>query len=384
MINIKDITHNLIEYINKPYETEFDKFISNGINTFIRKHDTIKHFLNTFINENMIKFTAEDILTEIILNPKLHTAQTQSLIEAYKYFARKMLVSYLFDPPQLYKHDKHRTDLQNSKNLERLRNYLMTNSYFDFPKFLVNKSISLMLSYIRNSISKLRKNRFQTYVTGHFIESIITDTKYYSTYDSLRRCVCVDKVNKTWLYTEEDFDNYAKNIERLIKRIEWSKFKGNCYLYSTFPFVYVDYHVKLNHTEEELLIHFNELCKIISTTIHNFKLFKSTLKGYINSILLLSSSSTEQKIVLNLLPKYKIIKFKGSVITNTPLVFENDMITKDAIIELKTGSTDVRKNMSKLILENIILQKYKNIIIFNPRSNSISFISANSFKNLFI
>lgn len=383
----KIISTQLLKYSAKSYETDFDKFISNGINMFIRSNDDVRKRLSEFIEENMIQLNAVDALTKIIMNKNLHNNQTQELIKAYSYFARKTLVSVLFDPQSYFKHTRNKSFLQNSKSLISFQNMLMTNSYFEFPKDMVMMTIKNMLKYISNTIDSLRISRFHTYVVGHFIESMLTETKYYSVCDSLRRCMCVDKQNKKWLYTEEDFDNYSKRIEYLISKINWNNFKGNCYLYSAFPYVYVDYIVKSNHTEEELLTHFNQLIKLISTKIANFKLFQNSLKGYICSVLLISSETIDKEdIKFKELSKYKKIHFKGSVITNTPLLFENDMITARDIIEIKTGMTETKKNMSKLILENVILSynniKFKNLIIFNPRSTVISFISSHKFKNI--
>lgn len=381
----KIISKQLLKYSERSYETDFDKFISNGINMFIRNNKDIKERLLKFINENMIQLNAVDILTKIIMDKSLHNSQTQDLIKAYSYFARKTLVSILFDPPSYFKHDRNKSFLQNTTTLTLFQNMLMNNSYFDFPKDMVVRSIKTMFNYIRNTIDSLRISKFHTYVMGHFIESILTETKYYSTCDSLRRCMCVDKQNKKWLYTEEDFNNYSCRIECLISKIDWGNFKGNCFLYSTFPYVYIDYVVKSNHTEEELLTYFNQLIKLISTKIINFKLFRNSLKGYICSVLLISSeTSNTNEIKFKELKRYKKIHFKGSVINNTPLLFENDMITANDIIEIKTGTTEIKKNMSKLILENIILSNnntFKNLIIFNPRSTIISFISASRFKH---
>lgn len=382
----KIISKQLLKYSARSYETDFDKFISNGINMFIRNNKDIKERLLKFIDENMIQLNAVDILTKIIMDKSLHNNQTQDLIKAYSYFARKTLVSVLFDPPSYFKHDRNKSFFQNTTTLTLFQNMLMTNSYFDFPKYMVVRSIKTMFNYIRNTIDSLRISRFHTHVMGHFIESILTETKYYSTCDSLRRCMCVDKQNKKWLYTEEDFNNYSCRIECLISKISWRNFKGNCFLYSTFPYVYIDYVVKSNHTEEELLTYFNQLIKLISTKIINFKLFRNSLKGYICSILLISSeTSNTNEIKFKELKRYKKIHFKGSVINNTPLLFENDMITANDIIEIKTGMTETKKNMSKLILENIILSnnnKFKNLIIFNPRSTIISFLSSHKFKNI--
>lgn len=382
----KIISKQLLKYSARSYETDFDKFISNGINMFIRNNNDVKERLLKFIDENMIQLNAVDILTKIIMDKSLHNSQTQDLIKAYSYFARKTLVSVLFDPPSYFKHDRNKSYLQNATTLTLYQNMLMTNSYFDFPKDMVVRSVRAMLNYIRNIIDSLRISKFHTYVMGHFIESILTETKYYSTCDSLRRCMCVDKQNKKWLYTEEDFNNYSCRIERLISKISWKNFKGNCFLYSTFPYVYIDYIVKSNHTEDELLTCFNQLIKLISTKISNFKLFRNSLKGYICSVLLISSeTSNANEIKFNEIKRYKKIHFKGSVINNTPLHFENDMMTANDIIEIKTGTTDVKKNMCKLILENILLSNnnnmFKNLIIFNPRSTIISFISASRFKH---
>lgn len=378
------VSNQLLKYSARSCETDFDKFISSGINMFIRNNKDIKERLLKFIDENMIQLDAVDILTKIIMDKSLHNNQTQNLIEAYSYFARKTLVNILFDPPYYFKHDRNRSFLQNATTLTLYQNMLMTNSYFDFPKNIVVRSIRNMLNYVRNTIDSLRISKFHTYVIGHFIESILTETKYYSTCDSLKRCMCVDKQNKKWLYTEEDFNNYSCSIERLISKISWKNFKGNCFLYSTFPYVYIDYVVKSNHAEEELLTYFNQLIKLISTKIRNFKLFRNSLKGYICSVLLISSeTSNANEIKFKEIKRYKTIHFKGSVINNTPLLFENDMITANDIIEIKTGATDVKKNMCKLILENIILSNnntFKNLIIFNPRSSVISFISAGRFK----
>lgn len=382
----KIISKQLLKYSARSCETDFDKFISSGINMFIRSNKDIKERLLKFIDENMIQLNAVDILTKIIMDKSLHNSQTQDLIKAYSYFARKTLVSVLFDPSSYFKHDRNRSFLQNTTTLTLYQNMLMNNSYFDFPKDMVVRSVRAMLNYIRNTIDSLRISKFHTYVMGHFIESILTETKYYSTCDSLKRCMCVDKQNKTWLYTDEDFNSYSRRIECLISKINWINFKGNCFLYSTFPYIYIDYIVKSNHTEEELLTCFNQLIKLISTKIKNFKLFRNSLKGYICSVLLISSeTSNVNEIKFKEIKRYKKIHFKGSVINNTPLLFENDMITANDIIEIKTGTTEIKKNMCKLILENIILSnnnnKFKNLIIFNPRSNIISFISASRFKH---
>lgn len=332
----------------------------------------------------MEQLNSTEILMKIITTPSLHTSQTQYLIKTYKYFARKTLASVLLDTSCLKKHDRNKCYIQSPKIIETLQNNLMNNSYYDLPKDLISTSIKTLLEYIKNSIDSLRLSRFHSYVIGHFVESIITNTRYYSTVDSLKRCKCVDKENKRWLYTEKDFDEYTRRIENLAEKLKWRNFKGNCYLYTTFPFVYVDYVVKSNQSETKLLEDFNEIISLVSSKLNNFKLFQNSLKGYINSILLLSSSSTKSNISFLQLHPFKKINFKGSVVNNSPLMFENDMITNDDIIEIKTGSTDAKKNMCKLILENLILsitngRKFKNLIIFNPRSNLVSFISSSAF-----
>lgn len=380
----KIVSNELIKLSSHPPISDFDKFISYGINTFIQSNSDIKTSLTSFISQHMIQLNSIDILTHIITTPSLHNSQTQHLIKSYKYFARKTLASVLLDPSSLKKHDRNKCYIHTPKMVESLQNSLMTNSYFDLPKDLILTSIKSLLEYVKNSIDSLRLTRFHSCVIGHFIESIITNTKYYSTVDSLKRCKCVDKENKRWLYTEEDFDKYSQMIDSLVVKLNWRNFKGNCYLYSTFPYVYVDYVVKSNLSETKLLEDFNEIISLISSKLNNFKLFQSSLKGYINSILLLSSSTDENNLSFLQLHPFKKINFKGSVVNNTPLMFENDMITNNDIIEIKTGSTDAKKNMCKLILENVILsitngRKFKNLIIFNPRSNLVSFISSKKF-----
>ena len=379
------VSKQLLKYSTRSCETDFEKFISNGINIFIKTNTDIKERLSSFIKDNMIQLNAIDIITKIIMNKSLHNSQTQDLIKVYSYFARKTLISVLFDPPSYFKRDTSKSFLHNLSTLNLFQNMLMNNSYFGFPKDMVIRTVKTMFDYIRNTIESLRISKFHTYVTGHFIEAILTETKYYSTWDSLRRCMCVDKQNNKWLYTENDFDSYSQRIEYLISKINWRNFKGNCFLYSTFPYVYIDYVVKSGHTEEEFQIRFNELIKLFSTKINNFKLFRNSLKGYICSVLLISSETyNTEEIKFKELKKYKRIRFKGSVINNTPLTFENDMITASELIEIKTGNTDTKKNMSKLILENIIFANntniFKNLIIFNPRSNIVSFISAKCFR----
>lgn len=364
--------------------TDFNKFISNGINTFIQTNPDIKSYIANFISENMIQINSISILFQIITNPSLHNAQTQHIIKSYSYFARKMIATVLLDPSGLKKHDRNKCYIQSPKIIEFLQNKLMNNSYFDLPKDLIITIIKTMLEYIKNTIDSIRPTRFHSYVAGHFIESILTETKYYSTVDSLKRCKCVNKENKQWLYTEKDFDAYARKIEDLLLKLKWKNFKGNCYLYSAFPYAYVDYVVKSNYSETKLINDFNELISLIYSKIQNFKLFQKSLKGYIDAVLLLSSKTDLSHISFTNLSQYKKIRFKGSVVTNTPIMFENDMITHNHIIEIKTGATDAKKNMTKLILENIILsisngRKFKNLIIFNPRSNLVSFISANKF-----
>lgn len=393
----KIISKQLLKYSIRSYETDFDKFISNGINTFIRNNDDIRENLNEFIEENMLHINSINILTSIILNRDLHNYHTKHLIKSFIYFTRKTLINVLFGFPSYLKLLRNRSYLYNSKSLTKFQNILMytngsehnedyiINLYLELPKDIIIESVKSMLKYLRNTIDSLRISGFHSYVVGHFIESILTETKYYSTCDSLKRCMCVDKQSKKWLYTEEDFVYYTKRIEHLITKINWGNFKGNCYLYSTFPYVYIDYVVKSNKTEDDLLIYFNELIKLISTKIPNFKLFQNSLKGYISAVLLISSETTnENDIKFKKISKFKKIHFKGSVITNTPLRFENDVITTNDIVEIKTGMTDTKKNMCKLILENIILSrnngKFKNLIIFNPRSTTISFISSNKFK----
>ena len=389
----KIISTELIKLSSHPPITDFDKFISHGINTFIQSNIDIKSNLMSFITQNMIQINSITILEKIITTPSLHTAQTKYLIKAYKYFARKILICVLFTPTMLKKHDRNKCYIHSPKMIEQLQDNLMNKSYFNLPKELTLTSIKTLLEYIKNSIDSLRLSRFHSYVVGHFVESIITNTKYYSTVDSLKRCKCVDKENKRWLYTEKDFEEYARRIDSLALKLTWKNFKGNCYLHSTFPYVYVDYVVKSSQSEDKLLEDFNSIVKLISTKLNNFKLFQNCLKGYIDAVLLLSSrcgcrsecgggGGMVDFIQLN---PYKRINFKGSVVNNTPLMFENDMITNNHIIEIKTGSTDARKNMCKLILENLILsitngRKFKNIIIFNPRSNLVSFISERKFE----
>ena len=150
-------------------------------------------------------------------------------------------------------------------------------------------------------------------------------------------------------------------------------------------FAYVDPVVKLGLPEHEFIVKVNELIEKCITCIPVFKLFRQALIGYFCSILLLSSETTHESLSYSELTKYQTIKYKGSIITNTPLLFENDILTAKSIIEIKTGMTETKKNMSKLVLENIILTEskvnipFKNLILFNPRSNVVSFISANSF-----
>lgn len=380
------ISNKLINYIESSHETDFDKFISRGINSFLRRNINIRKLLQSFIIKNIVQIDAVHILTDIIYDSNLHTSQTSTLIKVYNKFARSVVISTLFNPQCYLKYDK--SFAQSKKATESLQDSLIHNSYLKIPKVLISIVIRKILKYIREIIESLRVDGFSSYVVGHFIESIITNTKYYSTYDTLKRSKCLNKENNGWIYTEDDFDKYSKRIEHVIyNEIKWSNFKGNCYMYSTIPYAYIDYVVKLELPENVFICRINNILERIYTVISDFNTFQQAITGYFRSVLLISSETNNKNVVYNQLGKYKIVKFKGSIITDTPLHFENDIITAHSIVEIKTGITETKKNMSKLVLENIILNsnkvntQYKNVIIFNPRSNIISFISANKFKH---
>lgn len=380
------ISEELIRYSNRPYETDFDKFVTNGINSFIRNNPDIKLMISDFIHMHMKQIDIADIMFHIINNKQHHTVQTHNLIKVFNTFARKELIHLLFDPSFMFKRDNNKSLIHNSTTLTLLQQALYNRNYLSLPKSVIYSVLKSMQHYIRHKIESMRTNSFHTYMIGHFIEAIYTNTKFYHSLESLQRGKCVNTEINDWYYTEEDFNHYIKRIDHIISSIKWQTYKGNCYLYSIFPYMYIDYVVKLNVSEEELISLFHSFYNLLIEKIHDFDLFRRTLLSSVESIQLTESLHiTPSDIQLLNLPMFKRIKFKGSVVTNHPIVFENDMLTKYHIIEFKTGITDVKKNMTKLILENIIIgQKtgtYRNVVIYNPRSNLLSFINAVSMKH---
>ena len=375
------ISEELIRYSNRPYETDFEKFVTNGINSFIRNNPDIKTMISDFIHKHMKQIDIADVMLRIISDKQYHTAQTHNLIKVFNIFARKELIHLLFDPSTMFKRDTNKSLTYNTTTLNTLQNVLMNKDYFLLPKTVIIATLKSMQQYTRNKIESMRVCSFNTYMIGHFIESIYTNTKYYHSLESLRRGKCVNPDLNDWYYTEEDFNHYIKRIDYVISIIKWKPYKGNCFLYSTFPYMYIDYVVKLNVSEEVLVSLFHSFYDLLIRNIRDFELFRKTLLSSIESIQLIESvCNIPVGIQLLKIPIIKRIKFKGSVVTNKPIVFENDMLTKYHIIEFKTGITDIKKNMTKLILENIIIgQKtgiYRNMIIYNPRSNVLSFINS--------
>lgn len=380
------VSEELIRYSNRPYETDFEKFVTNGINSFIRNNPDIKTMISNFIHIHMKQVDIADIMFHIITNKQYHTVQTHNLIKVFNSFARKELIHLLFDPSSMFKRDNNKSLIHNNTTLTLLQQALYNHDYFSLPKSVIYAVLKTIQHYVRRKIESMRTNSFHTYMIGHFIEAIYTNTKFYHSLESLQRGKCVNTEINDWYYTEEHFNHYIKRIDYIISAIQWQPYKGNCYLYSIFPYMYIDYVVKLNVSEEELITLFHSFYKLLIENVRDFDLFRKALLSSVESIQLTESLHiTPLNIQLLNLPIFKRIKFKGSVVTSYPIVFENDMLTKYHIIEFKTGITDVKKNMIKLVLENIIIgQKtgtYRNVVIYNPRSNLLSFINACAMKN---
>lgn len=383
------ISEELLKYCNAIYETDFDKYISNGINMFIKNNPSIRDILYQFIDEHMIRLDSVSILTNVIMDNTLHVAQTANLIRAYNSFAKDTVIRILFEPDTYFRNVIKRNFLNDQHLLETTQNMLMTKVY-NTNRFIVEKIVRMMFQYLSNTIDGLRTNGIYSCITGHFIESIITDTKYYSPITSLERCRNVNTETREWSYTEKDFDSISEQIRNLMNKIRWTRYKGNCYLYSAFTYVYIDQVMNQGHSEEMLISNLDSFIQMLTKQIPDFKLFKSALKGYVETILMISeTTSSSDNVHFMTVDKFKPFRFNGSVMTNDPLQFETDMLTNSSILEIKTGLTNVKKNMCKLVIENILLQntkkaekpKSRNLIMFNPRSDVVSFMSATNFMN---
>lgn len=336
-------------------------FLEYGINNFIIKNKNINTILNNYLQNNKHTISIISILEHIIIN-KIISKRTENFHIIYKLFSKRYIINNLFE-----------NTIYSKKIKLELQNMLMTRNYYTDNRYILNKILLSILKYISGPIESLRVCKKYNHMIGHFIESIIIKRNNLDLFSALKSNRTFNKNTNTWTYTENDYEKLIYQISKFTYSLKLKNHEFDNYFKSIIPHSYIDQHLKNNMSIDILK---NDLLKfylLIEINFNNFQLYTRTLRAVIYTILSLNKLNLENKL-----------KFQGSITYLSPLMYEIDMLTSDMIVELKTGHSDVKKNMKKMLLEsmlptinqsNFVIKR--DIILINIRSLYVHYIKTN-------
>ena len=369
------------------------QYNEQGINMYLHYRPQIDDLLHVIIHRHKSTISSEHILTKAYSSNLTNNHIINTFRHSLQPFVRTFIINTLINPSFRINHSSITSNNISSRNLEHMRDMLMTHTYTTLPNSLIRYVINDYIKYINSIVNQLRtinltsipftnsQSRLQKHMTGHFIEAIIIKNKSLDSLHKLTSNIVIDKTTGQLMYSPDDIPHMLTEIQSIVTSINWQHHSYDKYFITIIPHVYIDMVIKCKLTPNDVITCLNDFYHKIHLVITNFSLFVTSLRSYVYTL------SSYHNLNTNSSHKFR---FKGSIIHSQPLSYEIDMLTNDMLIEIKTGHSDTRKNMKKMILESLLLSfdhnltqssSIKNLLLINIRSNVISYINLNKLFN---